>query len=206
MNRDKYFWLYDVLFLLVLVLAGYLRLTGVNWGEGQHQHPDENHFTSVLENLRAHKCADPSIPIEACPQEQQRWISIGDYFNSSTSTLNQYNRGFSFYVYGNLPMTFTRVAAEALDETNLRIFGRQVSALADLFAIFFLYLIVSRLYSRLVGLLASLFSALTVMQIQQSHFFTVDLFVNTFAFLAILFAVAILEHREQKLDTLEAPQ
>ncbi len=203
MNRDKYFWLYDVLFLLVLALAGYLRLTGVNWGEGQHQHPDENHFTSVLENLRAHKCADPNIPIEACPAEQQRWISIGDYFNSGASTLNQYNRGFSFYVYGNLPMTFTRIAAEALDQTNLRIFGRQVSALADLFAIFFLYLIVSRLYGRHVGLLASLFSALTVMQIQQSHFFTVDLFVNTFAFLAIYFAVLILDHGEKKLETEE---
>ncbi len=31
-RREKYSWLYDVLFLLVLVLAGYLRLSGVNWG------------------------------------------------------------------------------------------------------------------------------------------------------------------------------
>ncbi|MCI0554359.1 MAG: DUF2298 domain-containing protein [Anaerolineae bacterium] len=206
MNRDKYFWLYDVLFLLVLVLAGYLRLTGVDWGEAQHQHPDENHFTSVLESLRAHECDDPAIPVEACPPEQKRWISIGDYFNSSTSTLNQYNRGFSFYVYGNLPMTITRIAAEAFDQTNLRIFGRQVSALTDLLAILFLYLIVSHMYGRHVGLLASLFSALTVMQIQQSHFFTVDLFVNTFAFIAIYFAVLILENKtESGKDGLEAP-
>ena len=195
MNRKNYSWIYDALFLLVLALAGYLRLTGVQWGEGQHQHPDENHFSSVLESLRAHECADPSIPIEACPEEQKRWISIIDYFNSDTSTLNQYNRGFSFYVYGNLPMTVTRIAAEALGQTNLRIFGRQVSALADLLAIVFLYLIVSRLYGRPVGLLASLLSALTVMQIQQSHFFTVDLFVNTFAYLAMYFAVLILENR-----------
>ena len=200
MNRDKYFWLYDILFLLVLALAGFLRLTGVDWGEGQHQHPDENHFTSVLENLRAHECADPAIPIEGCPEELQRWISIGDYFNSSTSTLNQYNRGFSFYVYGNLPMTITRIAAEATDTTNFRLFGRQLSALADLFAIVFLYLGVSRLYGRRVGLVASLFSALTVMQIQQSHFFTVDSFVNAFAFLAIYFAVSILAYREKQLE------
>ena len=33
MNREKYSWIYDVFFLLVLVLAGYLRLTGVDWGE-----------------------------------------------------------------------------------------------------------------------------------------------------------------------------
>src|SRR6185295_3973715 len=41
---------------------------------------------------------------------------------------------------------------------------------------------------------------LTVMQIQQSHFFTVDLFVNTFAFLALLFAVAILEYKEKRIE------
>ncbi|HJR79750.1 MAG TPA: DUF2298 domain-containing protein [Anaerolineales bacterium] len=200
MNREKYPWLYDLLFLLVFALAGYLRLTGVNWGEAQHQHPDENHFTSVLENLRAHECLDPAIPVEACPPQQRRWMSIGDYFDSKTSTLNPYNRGLGSYVYGNLPMTMIRVIAEATDQTNLRMFGRQFSALADLFAILFLYLLVSRMYGRRVGLLAALFSALTVMQIQQSHFFTVDLFVNMFAFLAIWFAVAILEHREKRLE------
>ena len=46
-TRSCHLWLYDIIFLLVLVLAGYLRLTGVNWGEGQHQHPDEN-FTSAV--------------------------------------------------------------------------------------------------------------------------------------------------------------
>src|SRR5215216_314515 len=201
-HREKYPWLYDVLFLLVFLLAGYLRLTGVNWGEGGGQHPDENHFSGVLENLRSQKCADPSIVVDACPLDQQRWISLGDYFNSKTSPLSPYNRGFSFYVYGNLPMTIIRVAADATDQVNLRVFGREFSAFADLFAIFFLYLLVSRMYGRRVGLLASLFSALTVMQIQQAHFFTVDLFVNTFAFLALLFAVAILEYKEKRVEEL----
>src|SRR5687768_3450616 len=203
MNREKYPWLYDVLFLLVFLLAGYLRLTGANWGEGGGQHPDENHFSGVLENLRARECADPAISVDACPPEQKRWIGIGDYFNSATSPLSPYNRGFSFYVYGNLPMTIIRLVADATDQTDLRLFGRQFSAFADLFAIFFLYLLVSRLYGRSVGLLASLFSALTVMQIQQSHFFTVDLFVNAFSFLALWFAVAILEYRDKRPETTE---
>src|SRR6266498_1692147 len=200
MNREKYPWLYDVLFLLVLLLAGYLRLTGVYWGQGGGQHPDENHFDGVLENLRAQKCANSILPVELCPLGEKRWISIGDYFNSATSPLNPYNRGAGSYVYGDLPMTIIRVIADATDQTNLREFGREFSALADLFAILFLYLIVSRMYGRGVGLLASLFSALTVMQIQQSHFFTVDLFVNTFAFLALLFAVAILEYKEKRIE------
>jgi YYY domain-containing protein len=203
MNREKYPWLYDVLFLLVFLLAGYLRLTGANWGEGGGQHPDENHFSGVLESLRTRECADPAISVDACPPEQKRWIGIGDYFNSATSPLSPYNRGFSFYVYGNLPMTIIRLVADATDQTDLRLFGRQFSAFADLFAIFFLYLLVSRLYGRPVGLLASLFSALTVMQIQQSHFFTVDLFVNAFSFLALWFAVAILEQRDQRREPAE---
>ncbi|HET9910419.1 MAG TPA: DUF2298 domain-containing protein [Anaerolineales bacterium] len=201
-HREKYPWLYDVLFLLVFVLAGYLRLTGANWGDNGGQHPDENHFSGVLGALQAQKCADPALLVQACPPEQKRWISLGDYFNSQTSPLNPYNHpGIGSYVYGNLPMTLIRVVADATGKTDMRLFGRQFSALADLFAIFFLYLLVSRLYSRRVGLLAALFSALTVMQIQQSHFFTVDLFVNTFAMLALWFAVAILEHREKKVES-----
>jgi YYY domain-containing protein len=199
-RRRERLWIYDLLFLLVLVLAGYLRLTGVNWGEGQHQHPDENFFTSVLESLRAQECTNPSIPVDACPQVSRRWISLAEYLNNKTSTLSPYNRGFSFYVYGNLPMTLTRIAVDAVHPENLRLFGRQISALADLFAIIFLYFLVSRLYNARVALLAALFSALTVMQIQQSHFFTGDLFVNTFEMLALWFAVAILEHREKRVE------
>ncbi|HEX9387889.1 MAG TPA: glycosyltransferase family 39 protein, partial [Anaerolineales bacterium] len=204
--REKYPWLYDVLFLLVFLLAGYLRLTGWDWGQGGGQHPDENHFSGVLESLRTQTCDNPIIPVQACPPNLKHWSSIGDYFNSATSPLNPYNYNVGSYVYGDLPMTIIRIAADATNQTNLREFGRQFSAFADLFAIFFLYLLVSHLYGRRVGLLASLFSALTVMQIQQSHFFTVDLFVNAFAFLALLFAVAILEHKEKRIESSEELQ
>jgi YYY domain-containing protein len=194
-NREKYPWIYDLLFLLVFVLAGYLRLTGVGWGEAQHQHPDENFLASVLASLQTQKCTDATIPIETCPPNQRTWLSVADYFHSKTSPLNPYNRGYAFFVYGDLPMTIVRVAADITQTYDVKILGRQFSALADLFTIFLLYLAVSRLYNRRVALLASLFSALTVMQIQQSHFFTTDLFVNAFAFLAIYFAVRILDAR-----------
>ena len=205
--REKYPWMYDVLFLLVFVLAGYLRLTGVNWGEAQHQHPDENFLASVLASLQAQKCADPTLPVEACPPNQRKWLSVADYFNSKTSTLNPYNRGYAFFVYGDLPMTMVRVAADALQKYDVKILGRQFSALADLFTILCLYLAVSRLYNRKVAVLASLFSALAVMQIQQSHFFTTDLFVNAFAFLAIYFAVRILDAHfaENLIERIERP-
>lgn len=197
MNREKYSWIYDLLFLLVIALAAYLRLTGSNWGDGQGQHPDENTFSGVLSAIRAQKCANPTIPVDACPPDQLHWLSLSDYFNSETSPLNPYNRGYASYVYGDLPMVVLRVVADLTHQVDLRVFARQVSAFADLLAIIFLYFLVARLYDRRVALLAALFSALTVLQIQQSHFFTTDLYVNTFELLAIYFAVRIMQSRAE---------
>ncbi len=192
--NEKRAWFYDLLFVLVLLVAAVLRLTGVNWGEGYHQHPDELFLVGVLDNLRAHACDDASIPVDACPQDQQHWIGLGDYFNTQTSTLNPYNRGQAFFVYGNLPMTVTRIAMEMTGNDDIgksKFFARQFSALADLLTIFILYLLVSNLYGRRVGVLAAAFSSFAVLQIQQSHFFTSDVFVNLFMFLTLWFAAKI---------------
>jgi YYY domain-containing protein len=197
MTNEKHPWIYDILFVIVLLAAGYLRLGGIEWGEGHHQHPDELFLMGVLDSLRAQTCAEPADAfVDACPPENRRWMTPLEYFDSAKSTLNPYNRGYGFFVYGNLPMTLTRVLMEATGNDELgvsKFFARQMSAVADLFAIFFLYLLVSRLYGRRVGLLSAAFSALAVMQIQQSHYFTSDLFVNTFLFLALVFAAGILE-------------
>jgi len=198
--KEKRTWLYDLLFILVLLLAGYLRLAGFGWGEGYHQHPDELFLSGVLGSLNAHACEIPNTPVGLCPADQQRWMSIGEYFNTATSTLNPYNRGYSFFVYGTFPLALIRVVAEAsgsADLGSLKFFARQMSALADLFTIFVLYLIVSGLYGRRIALFAATFSALTVMQIQQSHFFTTDLYTNLFMFLAILFAVEIVGRKNR---------
>ena len=205
--NEKRSWLYDLLFILVLLMAGYLRLAGFNWGEGYHQHPDELFLTGVVNNLRAQACDDPLIPVDSCPEDQKHWLSIGEYFDTDTSTLSPYNRGNAFFVYGNLPMNLIRLSMELTgndDFGNSKFFARQVSALADLLTIFLLYLIVSSLYGRKVGLLAATFSSLTVMQIQQSHFFTTDLFTNLFMFLALAFTVKIVDYRELGIGSRES--
>jgi len=201
MQHEKHPWIYDLLLIVVLAAAAFLRLRGADWGELQHQHPDELFLTGVVANLRAHECIDPTISIDVCPPEQQRWLGISDYFNTETSTLNPHNRGFGFFVYGTLPLFIVRYTAEVLGQTDynaLKLLGRQFSALADLGTIFLLYLIVAKLYNRRTALLAAAFSSFAVMQIQQSHFFTTDLFINLFAFLAIYFAVGIIVHKEHE--------
>ncbi len=201
---EKRAWFYDLLFILVLLLAGYLRLSGYQWGEGYHQHPDELFLSGVLGSLNAHSCDLPNVPADLCPADQSHWMTLGEYFDTQKSTLNPYNRGYSFFVYGNFPMTLVRVTAELLGADglgDLKFLARQISALADLLTIFVLYLIASGLYGRRVGLFASAFSALTVMQIQQAHFFTTDLFTNLFMFSAIFWAVEIVTDRKTSLDT-----
>lgn len=203
MRTEKHPWIYDLLLIVVLAAAAYLRFSGANWGELQHQHPDELFLTSVVSNLRPHECIDPNLSIDNCPLEQQRWMSVSDYFDTAKSTLNPHNRGFGFFVYGTLPLFIVRFTGEMIGQTDydaLKLLGRQFSALADLGTIFLLYLIVARLYNRRTALLAAAFSAFAVMQIQQSHFFTTDLFVNLFAFLAIYFVVEIIT-RETKSES-----
>lgn len=200
-------WFYRVLFLLILIVAAYFRFVGLNWDQSQHLHPDERFMTMVESAL------DPVH-------------SLSDYFNTDTSSLNPHNRGYTFYVYGDLPVTIVRYAADWMsglsawavktaqlvgsdgslgsllvrmgkttnwagyDEVTL--VGRALSAFSDLGSIVLLYLISKRLYGQKVAVLAAAFSALAVMQIQQAHFFTVDMFANFFMFLAIYFAVEVM--------------
>ncbi len=166
-------WVYDALLVLVLLLAAFLRLLGANWGELQHQHPDELFFTSVTYDV---------APVH----------SLREYFDTAHSSLNPHNRGHGFYVYGTLPLFLVRYLYEWFGEgMNVKLFGRQMAAAMDVGTVFLLYLIVRRLYGPKVALLASTFSALAVMQIQQAHFYTTDSFVLFFMTLTVYVGVQI---------------
>lgn len=90
--RHKRTIIVTILLLAVLALAGWFRFNGVRWDSDSHLHPDERFLTDLASNL--HSVESPL-----------------DYFRTSVSTLNPYNVGRTFYVYGNFPMTATRYAA-----------------------------------------------------------------------------------------------
>ncbi len=193
-NKSAIFWI-DLLLLLVLLAGAYFRLVGINWGEYQFLHPDERFLVWVGSDISPVKCLNPDYSIYDCPVDQKGWMGISEYFDTVNSTLNPNNRGHGFYVYGTLPMFFTRYAVEWVyghsgfnEMTNI---GRVLSALADLLTVYLAFAIASRLYDRRVGLLAAAFSAAAVMMIQQSHFFSMEPFLNFFIYLAIYFAVRI---------------
>ena len=154
---------WDVLLILVLLIAAVFRFTGIEWDGNQHLHPDERFLTMVETAIQ---------PVE----------SIGDYFDTSSSSLNPNNQGYTFYVYGTLPIFIVRYVGEWVGMTGydqINIVGRVLSGIFDLGTIVLVYFIARRLYHHpRLGLLAALFSALAVLQIQVSHYFTVDNFAN----------------------------
>ncbi len=181
-------WLYEAALVVVLLLGLYLRTTGIAWDGEQHLHPDERFLTMVASAIQ---------PVH----------SLGEYFDTAHSSLNPANQGFGFYVYGTLPLFITRYVGELLHKTGygqIHLVGRALSALADLLLVFLVYVLAARLFDRRVGLLAAAFSAFTVMEIQQSHFFTVDNFFNLFTFLSLLLAIEIVRkpaRRPLRADT-----
>ncbi len=166
----------------ILALSAYLRLIGLNWDDNFHLHPDERFMTMVASSV--------SFPEKA-----------SDYFNTAVSPLNPHNRGYGFYVYGTLPLFITRSVAEQFHMTGydeIFLVGRVISAIADTFTVGLVYLIAIRLFRRRgIALLAAAFSTCSVLQIQLSHYFTVDILANFFTFVAFYFAVCAMDPSKQ---------
>ncbi|HET6445737.1 MAG TPA: glycosyltransferase family 39 protein, partial [candidate division Zixibacteria bacterium] len=179
-----------LLLFIVLLIGAYFRFTGLNWDDTYHLHPDERFLTDTSSLLRL---TDPIT-----------------YLKTSDSPLNPYNVGKSFYVYGNFPMSVTRLAAEWSDEVcqllgercqyrfvfydGIQYVGRFLSALVDLISIVFTFLIGRRLYDWRTGILAALLMSLAVLPIQQSHFYTMDNWAAAATVIAMYAAVLASEN------------
>ncbi len=207
-------WLFDLLLIGVLLIAAYFRFTGENWGNLLYQHPDEGFMIQVTAGIQPIGASSdllgppPTTSTQAWraayPQAYPNCKAWGGYFDTACSPMNPPNRGYSFYVYGDLPLYILRYLADWFKQTgNLTLFGRYLSATMDLGTIALLYFIVKRVYNHWVALLAAAFSALAVMQIQQSHYFTTDNFLIFFMTLTVYFAVLIATGNRAKVPVEE---
>ncbi len=185
-------WAWVLLLIVAIVFGLYFRFVGLDWDESHHLHPDERFLTMVSSAIKP-----PA--------------TLAEYFNSQTSPLNPYNNNFGLFVYGDLPIFITRYTADILDGLcksitpvclrnngapvpfssydGVDLLGRMLSALLDVFTLLLTFLIGRRLYGARVGVLAALLGAATVLQIQQSHFFTADIFASFFVVTAFFFIV-----------------
>ncbi len=188
-QKKRASWIWDILLILVLVIGAYFRLVGIKWDDNHHLHPDERFLTMVETSIE---------PVK----------NLGEYFDTANSTLNPGNRGYSFYVYGTLPIFIVRYVAGWVGQAGydqVNVVGRVLSGIFDLGTVAMLYLIGKRLYrNSKLGLVAALFLALSVLPIQLSHYFAVDTFTNFFVYSALFAAICISTSREPgDLETAE---
>ena len=198
---------YEILLVYVLLLGAYFRLTpymekgnpklqwGVMWGESQWLHPDERFLLYVGGDISPMKLV-PVDPKNPDAGTKRVWLGPGDYFNTAQSSLNPNNKGYTFFVYGTLPIFLTRYVAEIafnhrVGWNEIASVGRPLSALSDWLVILLVFLAASRLFNKRVGLLAAVFYSWAVLPIQLSHFYKEDTYTNFFNFLAIYFAILI---------------
>ena len=159
---------------LLLLVAAWLRLQGLDWDDGSHLHPDERFLTMVGSAI--------SPP-----------HTLAEYFYTARSPLNPGNRGYRFFVYGTLPLFLVRFVAGWLgmaDYDHIHLVGRAVSAWFDIATVAIAFRIGRRVAGDRVGLATAALTAFSVTSIQNAHFFTVD---SAAAFFAALTLLATLE-------------
>jgi YYY domain-containing protein len=176
----------ECLLVCLIFLGILLRFQGHKWDDGAFLHPDEYGLANTISQL--------TVP-----------ASIGSYFNTRLSTLSPYQKydadgrvtapgPDNRMRWGQWPITIIRWTAEKTGNTeyrNLIQTGRRLSALADTATVCLLFLIALQLYGRRVALLAGALCSLAVMQIQQSHFMTVDNWGVLFSTAAVCCAVQV---------------
>ena len=162
-------WRTPIALLEILLVAFYFRTAvGLYWDESNLLNPDERFLTMVSTDMKL-----PS--------------GIAQYFDTATSPLNPHNnKNFPLFVYGTLPIFLAKIVAiitglDAYGQVN--IVGRVLSGVFDLGAIIFTFLIGAKLFRREVGILAAALLALTVQNIQLSHFYGVE---NAAAFFVLV--------------------
>src|SRR5258708_5575916 len=171
----------NMLFVLgILLFASVLRFVGSNWDQGFMLHPDERFLTMVGNAMQ--------LP-----------ASFGDYLDPAKSSMNPANINFAFFVYGLFPITVNKLLFVLL-KTNapltFMLQGRFLSGLLDTITVLFVYKTVLLLEKHnekkipsSLKFWAAFFYAIAVLPIQLSHFFAVDIFLNTFVFVSFYFVL-----------------
>ena len=131
--------------------------------------------------------------------------SVGEYFDSSRSTLNPYNRGEGSFVYGSLPMVLAKAVGPVFGLRGYggaHLAGRALSGVFDLLTVWLVYRITRRFAGRRASLLAAGLSSFCVLGIQLSHFWAVDTFLASFTAATLLGTVRIAQGRSGWRDSI----
>jgi hypothetical protein len=144
-----------IAFFLILLSAFFVRIYNLNWDQGFHLHPDERMLIMVADRINFFKNLNP------------------DFFN-----------------YGSLPIYLLKGISQLIDflfhknianYTGMLMVGRGLSVFFDLITVCLIYRVGQLLFKKnKISLLSSLLYAVAFFPIQNSHFFVVDVLLNTF--------------------------
>ncbi|MCL5999834.1 MAG: DUF2298 domain-containing protein [Chloroflexi bacterium] len=190
--------------ILILLIAALFRFSNLDWDQNRHLHPDERYITVLASLLKS-------------PGSLREYFNSGtstlNPFNTEWGRSYVYGtlplfagRYIAEFMDGGcgptakpIPQAIGQVlfGADAVEcdagtftgYDYMALIGRLWSGMADLMAVFVLFLIGRRLFGWRIGLLAAAFSAAAVLQIQQGHYFTVDSTANLFVVLTIYFCI-----------------
>ena len=144
-----------IAFFLIILSAFFIRIYNINWDQGFHLHPDERMLIMVADRINFFKNLNP------------------DFFN-----------------YGSLPIYLLKGLSQLIDflfhknvanYAGMLMIGRGLSVFFDLITVCLIYKIGQLLFKKnKIALLSCLIYAVAFFPIQNSHFFVVDVFLNTF--------------------------
>ncbi len=184
---------FDLVLVAAIALGVYFRYSWTNWNQDTNLHPDEYGLTGTLTRLQIPETVKDWFNTRASPiSPYARYDEVGNRVGDGPDNAMR---------WGQWPIILLKWGAELTDNTGYteqRLFGRQMSATADLLAVLIIIVIGWRLYSLRHGLLAGALSALAVMEIQQSHFMTSDTFAVAFTALTMWMAVEVALSRPKR--------
>lgn len=161
----------QLLLAIILLAAGYLRFTGIDWGLPHHLHSDED--------------------------VMMYWsLQMRDIQGISGLTEHQY-----FYVYGPLPLYWTALGGSIINRvhpigpgdpaviTALYIWARLLSAILGTLTVWIVYLLGQTLGNPFIALSGAALTAFFPVHIQNSHYFTAEIPFTFFASLCLYFVI-----------------
>ncbi|MCA9979530.1 MAG: phospholipid carrier-dependent glycosyltransferase [Anaerolineales bacterium] len=188
--------------VIILLVAGWLRLSHLDWDGYRHFHPDERYIAWVATSIAWPTAEEMAQGAWLRPQE----TTLNPFFwpekNVSGGVVVPQGEPRDF-AYGHVSLYTAVGLARFLETTGgnqmgklalatnefayLTAVGRLLTALVDVGTVLLIFLLGWRLTGRTaVGLLAAALLALNVMHIQLAHFFTVDPFMTFFVVAAVL--------------------
>ena len=165
------FFPYKLAILFLFIFSFVLRLIGINWDSGYLFHPDERAILMHGYDLSFYS------------------LRSLDFFNSDLSTLNP-----KWFNYGSFPVYFVKIISlisNLFTNTSiyeLRLPLRVFSALIDSISVIFIYKLSSIFLNKKWSLLCAFFLSISLINIQNSHFFTTDIFITNFSLVIIYFS------------------